>query len=64
MRILSRDPAAGIKQGVVPGLLKQGVKSQMISTDDIGAFVLIAWENADGSWLGRRFEVAGDKLDA
>lgn len=57
------SPFAGIKQGVVPGLLKQGVKSQMISVQDIGRFAVIAFEDPD-KWLGRRFEIAGDKLDA
>ena len=57
------SPFAGIKQGVIPGLLKHGAQSQMISTDDIGWFVVNALENP-GEWLGRRFEIAGERLCA
>lgn len=47
----------------MPGLLKQGVKSQMISTQDIGWFAVNAFEHPE-KWRGKRFEIAGDKLDA
>jgi uncharacterized protein YbjT (DUF2867 family) len=56
------SPFAGLKQGVVPGLL-QDTMVQMISTVDIGVFAAIAFENRD-AWLGRRLEIAGDTTSA
>ncbi len=56
------SPFAGLKQGVVPGLL-QDVRVQMISTVDIGVFAAIAFENRD-AWLSRRLEIAGDTTSA
>ena len=52
---------AGLKQGVVPGLLKAGTQMQMVAASDVGAFVRAALEAPD-AWLGRRLDVAGDTL--
>ena len=55
---------AGLKQGVVPGLLKPvSTRMQMISCKDIGIFAAIALENRE-AWLGKRFEIAGDDTSA
>jgi uncharacterized protein YbjT (DUF2867 family) len=56
-----RSPFAGIKQGVMPGLLKPGTRTQMISTIDIGIFAAIAFENP-AEWIGKRLEIAGDTM--
>lgn len=56
------SPFAGLKQGVVPGLL-QDTRVQMISCVDIGVFAAIAFENRD-AWLGRRMEIAGETTSA
>ena len=57
-----QSPFAGLKQGVVPGLLRTA-SMQMISCKDIGVFAAIALENRE-AWLGRRFELAGDATSA
>jgi uncharacterized protein YbjT (DUF2867 family) len=54
---------AGIKQGVVPGLLRQGINAQMISCVDIGIFARIILQDPQ-TWLGRRLEIAGDNTNA
>ncbi len=56
-----QSPFAGLKQGSVPGLIKQGKKAQMIACYDIGWFVANAFARPS-EWIGRRFEVAGDTL--
>jgi len=58
-----QSPFAGIKQGVIPGLLKQGIRPQWVSATDVGWYVANAWEHP-AEWLGRRLELAADKLDA
>ncbi len=58
-----RSSFAGIKQGVVPGLLAKGINTQMIACADIGVFARIVLSDAE-SWLGRRLEIAGDNTDA
>jgi len=50
---------AGLKQGSVPGLLREGVQVQMMSYHDVGFFVRMMLEDPR-EWLGRRLEVAGD----
>ena len=55
------SPFAGLKQGVVPGLVKRGRKAQMVSVDDVGAAARMAFEDP-ARWAGRRFELAGDEL--
>lgn len=57
------SPFAGLKQGVMPGLLKHGTKAQFISTHDIGWFVADAFAHP-AEYLGLRLEVAGDELTA
>ena len=52
---------AGLKQGVVPGLLRAGTQMQMVSAADVGAFVRLALEEP-AAWAGKRMEVAGDTL--
>lgn len=52
---------AGIKQGVVPGLLKKGVRTQMIASADIGVFVALLLHEGP---LGQRLEIAGEDTDA
>lgn len=55
------SPFAGLKQGVMPGLLKPGGKAQMISVYDIGYFAANAMEHPE-EWIGKRFEIAGDEM--
>ena len=51
---------AGIKAGVIPGLLKpSSTLTQMISIRDIGWFTRMVLEDRP-TWLGRRLEIAGD----
>ena len=59
-----RSPFAGIKQGVIPGLLKKGRKAQMIACDDIGYFAARAIAGGPGAFAGTRLEIAGDELSA
>jgi uncharacterized protein YbjT (DUF2867 family) len=56
-----RSPFAGIKQGVMPGLLKPGTRTQMISCEDIGWFCANAFEHPE-DFIGKRLEVAGDTM--
>ncbi len=58
-----QSPFAGLKQGSMPGLLKPGTRTQMISTEDIGWFAVNAFENPS-EWLGRRLEIAGETATA
>ena len=53
--------AAGIKQGVIPGLIHS--KFQMVAVDDIGWFAAAAFSNPS-EWRGRRVELAGDRLSS
>jgi len=55
------SPFAGLKQGVMPGLLKPGRTAQMIAVTDIGYFAMNALENPS-EWIGKRFEIAGDDM--
>ena len=54
---------AGIKQGVVPGLIKEGVNAQMIATKDIGWFARMVLCDPQ-PWLGKTLEIAGDNTNA
>jgi uncharacterized protein YbjT (DUF2867 family) len=55
------NPFAGLKQGVVPSLLKKGRKMQLISAEDIGWFGASAFLHPE-VYLGKRIELAGDEL--
>lgn len=57
------SPFAGLKQGSMPGLLKKGRKAQMISTYDIGWFVVNCFDKPS-EWIGKRLEIAGDEHTA
>jgi uncharacterized protein YbjT (DUF2867 family) len=50
---------AGLKQGLVPGLVREGVNVQMMSYVDVGVFVRMMLEDPE-AWMGKRLEVAGD----
>ena len=54
---------AGIKQGVVPGLIKKGVNAQMIACQDIGVFARMVLLDPQ-TWLGKTLEIAGDNTNA
>ena len=58
------SPFAGLKQGVVPGLLKPGVQMQMVAAADVGALAAAVFAAGPAAWHGRRLEVAGDTLTA
>ena len=54
---------AGLKQGVVPALLKPDHRTQMIACADVGIFARIVLEDVR-TWAGKRLEIAGDNTSA
>jgi len=55
---------AGLRQGVVPSLLKPDRRLQLVSVEDVGAVAVRALAEGPSEWGGRRVELAGDTLSA
>lgn len=57
------SPFAGIKQGVVPGLMGKATKVQMCAVADIGTIAAMAFSRP-ADFLGKCTDIAGDKLSS
>jgi len=57
-----QSPFAGIKQGSVPGLTREGVRLQMVCAADVGAIAAKAIAEGPATWAGVRMDLAGDDL--
>ncbi|KRD58742.1 hypothetical protein ASE40_20745 [Flavobacterium sp. Root935] len=55
-------PSSGITEGKLYNFMPQGKKVPYISTEDIGIFARIIFQNPD-SYVGKTIELLGDKID-